>query len=152
MQEIDIRRMYNKNIIWHNMKRVGYLVFALMTLILVGSCGNKADEAKLRAVEFLDAYFKVEYIRAAEYCTDELKSEILEAFEQIESLEPGIKESVIHNTSQTKTEIVSVDTESKKDTVVVNYRVILPSFPNGIDNRLSLIKENKIWKICDFGQ
>ena len=134
------------------MKRVGYLVFALMTLVLANSCGNKTDEAKLQAVEFLDAYFKVEYMRAAEYCTDELKGEIIKAFEQIESLEPGIKESVIQNTSRTKTEIVYVDTESKKDTVIVNYKVILPNFPDGIDNRLSLIKENKIWKICDLGQ
>ena len=134
------------------MKRIGFLLLMLMATILVSSCGNKADEAKIQAVEFLDAYFKVDYIRAAEYCTDKLKGDIIKAFEQIESLEPGVKESVIRNTSQTKAEITSVDTESKRDTVVVNYKVILPSFPNGIDNRLSLIKEGKVWKVCDFGQ
>jgi len=134
------------------MKKVGFLVFMLMTLVLVSSCGNKTDEAKMQAVEFLDAYFKVDYARAAEYCTDELKVEIIKAFQQIESLESGVKESVIQNTSQAKAEITSVDTESKRDTVLVNYKVILPSFPNGIDNRLSLVKEGKVWKICDLGQ
>ena len=135
------------------MKRAGFLIFALvMALVSANSCGNKVDEIKLQAVEFLDAYFKVDYVRAAEYCTDELKNEIIKAFEQIESLEPEIKESVIQNTSQTKAEIVSIDIESKKDTALVNYKVILPNFPNGIDNRLSLIKEGKTWKICNFGQ
>ena len=134
------------------MKRVGFLVFALMTLVLVNSCGNKGDEAKIRAAEFLDAYFKVDYARAAEYCTDELKGEMIKAFEQIESLEPGVKENVIQNTSQVKVEITLVDTESKRDTVIVNYKVILQNFPSGIDNKLSLIKEEKVWKICDFGQ
>ena len=132
------------------MKRVVFLLLMLIVTVLVNSCGNKSDEAKIRAVEFLDAYFDVDYMRAAEYCTDELKGDIIRAFEQIESLEPGIKESVIQSTSQTKTEITSVDTESKRDTILVNYKVILPSFPNGIDRQLSLVKEGTVWKICSL--
>ena len=124
----------------------------MVVLISVSSCGNKSDEARIQAVEFLDAYFKVDYLRAAEYCTEELKAEIIKTIEQIESLEPSVREMVIQNTSQTRTEIVSVDTESRKDTVIVHYKVILPSFPNGIDNSLSLVAVGKEWKVCDFGQ
>jgi len=129
---------------------LGLLLSVILTVI--SSCAYKAKEVEKQAVEFLDAYFKVEYARAAEYCTDELKADIIKTMESIESLEPGIKEMIIQNTSQSKVEITSVDTQSKKDTAIVAYKVILPNFPNGIENRLTLVKRDKSWKICDLGQ
>ena len=134
------------------MKRAVILVVMFMTVVAVNSCGNKGEDVRITATDFLNAYFKVEYVRAAELCTDELKADIVRTMESLESLEPEIKEMVIRNTAQTTTEIISIDTESKKDNATVIYKIVLPNFPEGIENTLSLVKVGKVWKISDFGQ
>ena len=134
------------------MKRAVILVVMFMMVVAVNSCGNKGDEVRITVTDFLDAYFKVEYVRAAELCTDELKADIIKTMESLESLEPDIKEMTIRNTAQVTTEIISIDTESKKDNATVIYKIVLPDFPEGIERMLFLVREGKVWKISDFGQ
>ncbi|HCT94934.1 MAG: hypothetical protein A2X19_10360 [Bacteroidetes bacterium GWE2_39_28] len=137
------------------MKR--YLTFTFVSLVIltvffIASCNKVEKTAELKAKEFLDAFFKIDYNAAALLCTEELAQELTASLKSIESLEAGVRDMVIKQTSEVKTQIKSVDTDSKKDTVIVSYIVILPSFPNGIENTLSLSKVDKEWKVVELGR
>ena len=133
------------------MKKLATLALTFVMVLMVTSCGNKTAVIEKTVTDFLDAYFKVEYARAAEYCTDDLKADIIRSMENMESLEAGVKEMIVQSTSQAKVEIISVDTESGKDAAIVRYKVILPHFPNGMEYTTSLVKINKGWKINSLG-
>jgi hypothetical protein len=137
------------------MKRYLTLTFVslvILSVFFVASCNRVEKTAELKAKEFLDAFFKIDYNTAALLCTEELAQELTASLKSIESLDVGVREMVIKQTSEVKTQIKSVDTDSKKDTVIVTYRVILPSFPNGIENTLSLSKIDKEWKVVELGR
>ena len=59
---------------------------------------------------------------------------------------------IVQQTSKMKTEITSVEPAHTKDSLIVNYKVILPSFPNGIDSKMVLVKREKEWLVASFGQ
>ena len=132
--------------------KTAFLSIIVLTLFATVSCNKAEKTAELKAAEFLDAYFRFDYEKAALLCTKELADELSASLKSIESLEEGIRNMVIKQASEVKTSIKSVDTESKKDTVIVTYSVVLPSFPNGIDNTLSLSKVDKEWKIVELGR
>jgi hypothetical protein len=132
--------------------KTALLTIFVLTLFATTSCDRAEKTAELKATEFLDAYFRFDYEKAALLCTQELAEELSASLKSIESLEEGIRNMVIKQASEVKTTIKSVDAESKKDTVIVTYSVVLPSFPNGIDNTLSLSKVDKEWKIVELGR
>lgn len=123
----------------------------VMVVFLVLSCNSADKKAEQIAIQFLDAYFKIDYNTAAGFCSTELAEELGSSLKSIESLEDGIRDMIIKQTSELKTQIVSVDSESRKDTVIVAYKVLLPDFPNGIENKLLLSKIEKEWKIVELG-
>ena len=129
------------------------LTICLLTsgALLLSSCSNNENQARVNADAFLTLYFQTNYESAAALCTAELGKELLESMKSIESLEPGIKEKIIEQTSKIKTEIVTIE-ELSKDSLMVNYKVILPSFPNGIDNKMVLVKKDNGWLVAGFGQ
>lgn len=123
----------------------------LSALLIISACSNVEEDLTIKTQEFLKAYFNAEYQKAGSFCTDSLGVELAKSMESFNSLEPSIKEMVLKQVQDVKTEIVSVDRKSSKDTVFVKYRVVLPSFPNGVDNNLSFVKIDKEWKVASLG-
>jgi len=126
-------------------------LIALTSLLLTSSCANVEEDLTLKTQDFLNAYFNAEYQKAGSFCTDSLGLELAKSSDSFNSLEPTIKEMVLKQVQAVKTEVISVEKNSSKDTVLVKYRVVLPSFPNGVDNNLSFVKVNKEWKVASLG-
>ncbi|GAB1473608.1 hypothetical protein MASR2M69_10490 [Bacteroidota bacterium] len=121
-------------------------------LALSLSCGRNEKEVSEIAEKFLDSYFGVDYEKAAGYCTPELGEELKVSLKSIESLEKGVKDMIIKQTSGIKFGIKKVDKTYVKDSLIVVYEVKLPGYPDGSDNRLSLVKRNKEWKVATIGK
>ncbi|MDP3436641.1 MAG: hypothetical protein Q8S04_05310 [Bacteroidales bacterium] len=128
------------------------LTAALIFLAITISCSQDEKSARASAGAFLDSYFKIDYERAAGYCTSELGEELRSSLKSIETLESGVKEMIIKQTSAIKSEITKVEHGPGRDSMVVVYRVILSGFPNGIENRLVLVKSGKDWKVAQLGK
>jgi hypothetical protein len=122
------------------MKRWSFLLVALVFLF-VSSCSVKEKQIVSVAEDFLELYFKTAYDSAATYCTPEL-----------ENLEEGVREMIVKQTASIRQEIVSVEEANSKDSVNLKYKVYLPSFPNGIDNKMLLVKMGDNWLVAGFGQ
>jgi hypothetical protein len=126
--------------------------FLAASVLLLISCNSADKQQRAVAESFLGFYFATEYDSAATLCTPELGEELLNSLKSINSLEDGVKEMIAKQTSGIKTQIVSLEKSSSKDSVLLKYKVILPNFPNGIDNRMVLVKEGKSWLVAGFGQ
>lgn len=133
-------------------KRFFTLFLLVGGVFFLSSCSNNQKRAKESANSFLTLYFQTDYDSAANFCTSELGSELKESMKSITSLEEGVKEMIVQQTSKMKTEITSVEPAHTKDSLIVNYKVILPSFPNGIDSKMVLVKREKEWLVASFGQ
>ncbi|MDP3451429.1 MAG: hypothetical protein Q8R90_00615 [Bacteroidales bacterium] len=123
-------------------------LFLLGLSLIIFSCNGSDKGARERAKMFLDSYFSIDYEAAAGYCTPELGQDLKEALKNIESLEKGVKEMIIKQTSEIKTEITEVKLFAGNDSLTVYYKVYLSGFPNGIDNTLIMVKEDKEWKVA----
>jgi hypothetical protein len=126
-------------------------IIALSALLLILSCANVEEDLTLKTQDFLKAYFSADYQKAGSFCTDSLGMELAKSAESFNSLEPSIKEMVLKQVEAVKTEVISIEKSASKDTLYVKYRVLLPSFPNGLDNNLSFVKVNKEWKVASLG-
>ncbi len=133
------------------MRKLLTIILLVGIASLLSSCSKNENKAKASAETFLSLYFQTNYESASALCTQELGKELLESMKNIESLEPSIKEKIIEQTSKIKTEIVTIE-ELGRDSLMVNYKVTLPSFPNGIDNKMVLVKREKEWLVAGFGQ
>lgn len=133
------------------MRKLLTIILLVGIASLLSSCSKNENKAKASAETFLSLYFQTNYESASALCTQELGKELLESMKNIESLESSIKEKIIEQTSKIKTEIVTIE-ELGRDSLMVNYKVILPSFPNGIDNKMVLVKREKEWLVAGFGQ
>lgn len=116
------------------------------------SCGRKEKHIEALANEFLDSFFKVDYEKAAMLCSDELGDELRVSLKSIESMDASIREMIIKQASEVKREITVIDKQSKKDTVVVKYKLYLPSFPGGMEQQLLVAKPNDRWIVVELGQ
>ena len=130
---------------------VVFITGALFLTGMLSSCTGKEQKVEEITKGFLEAYFDVNYEKAATYCTEELAESLMQTFKSLESLDSQVREMVIANSSKAKTEIIEIDTKSKQDTVIVSYKIFLDNFPGGIDNKLSLVKIGKEWKITGLG-
>lgn len=132
------------------MKRVLFVVaFASMALFI--SCTNKQDVVSGIAKQFLEAYFKTDYPNAATLCTKELAEQIEISFRQFDKLDTGVKEMFLKQAGGVSTDVVSVIFKGG-DSAVVKYKVVLPNFPNGVENSLTMIKDQEGWKIGLLGE
>lgn len=133
-------------------RRLITIILFAGTVLFFASCTNNKKIAQGNANTFLSLYFQTDYEKAATMCTQDLGDELRSSMKSIESLEAGVKEMIFKQTSLIKTEIISVEQGLSEDSLVVNYKVILPSFPNGIDNKMVLVRSNKEWLVAGFGQ
>jgi len=129
--------------------QIGVLLLSLV--LILGSCTSKESEITQNTKGFLDAYFRVDYKGAATYCTNELGKELVNSLKRLDTLEPSVREMLEKQSKEVKTEIISIDTKSSKDIAKVLYKVILPNFPQGIENTITLIKVDKKWHIEELG-
>ena len=120
-------------------------------VLFLSSCSNNDKKARESANSFLTLYFQTNYESAAALCTPELGNELRESMKSIESLEPSVKEMIVKQTALIKMELGTIE-EVGKDSLLVNYKVILPSLPNGVDNKMVLVKREKEWLVAGFGQ
>lgn len=127
------------------------LLAAFALLAITASCSQDEKSARASAGGFLDSYFKIEYEKAAGYCTTELGEELRSSLKSIETLESGVKEMIIKQTSEIKSEITKVERGPGRDSMVVIYKVVISGFPNGIENRLVMVKRDKDWKVAQLG-
>jgi len=129
--------------------RIGALMLSLA--LILASCTSRESAVTQKTNEFLNAYFAIDYMAASKLCTKELGEELVNSLKSLDSLEPKVREMLEKNSKEVKTEIVSVDPGKGKDTAKVVYKVILPNFPQGIENTISLIKIDKNWCVSELG-
>lgn len=132
-----------------NVFKLGVAVIA--SLAMLQGCSNYKAEIKVKTSEFLTAYFNGEYEQASTFCTDSLSSEITKMISGFESLDPTIQEMVKKQASGFTTEIVSIEKSKNRDTVIVNYKLTMPFIPQGIDNSLFFVSQEKEWKVARLG-
>lgn len=126
-------------------------VAVIASLAMLQGCSNYKAEIKVKTSEFLAAYFNGEYEQASTFCTDSLSSEITKMISGFESLDPTIQEMVKKQASGFTTEIVSIERSKNRDTVIVNYKLTMPFIPQGIDNSLFFVSQEKEWKVARLG-
>lgn len=125
----------------------------LLSLILVlASCTSRKEAVTIKTQEFLDAYFRMDYLAASKLCTKELGEELITSLNSLDSLEPSVKAMLEKQAAGVKTEIVSTELKKGTDSAKVVYKVILPNFTEGIENKLSLIKIEKSWFVSGLGK
>ncbi len=126
-------------------------LFTLCLISLILSCKGRED-AKLMTIstQFLNNYFELEYKKAAEFCSQDLEKDLEESAKNYDSLDPKIRESIKLHSSDIKFEVLDLNFNKKRDSAIVNYRVLLPSFPNGIQSSLYFSKIDKQWVIYSF--
>lgn len=126
-------------------------VAVIASLAMLQGCSNYKADIKVKTAEFLTAYFNGEYEQASTFCTDSLSSEITKMISGFESLDPTIQEMVKKQASGFTTEIVSIERSKNRDTVIVNYKLTMPFIPQGIDNSLFFVSQEKEWKVARLG-
>jgi hypothetical protein len=132
--------------------KLKFIVLFTLFLVFTAACSKSEKEAQSVAGSFLNSYFSVDYEKAATYCTVELGQELRTSLMSIESLDKGVKDMIIKQTSGIKYNIKKVDKTYVKDSIVVVYEVKLPGYPDGSDNRLSLVRRDKEWKVATIGK
>lgn len=123
----------------------------LSGVLVLSACTSKEDQISLNTKKFLNAYFSVDYKAASTFCTKELGEELINSLKSLDSMEPAVRAMLEKQSKEIKTEIISIDSKSSRDTAKVLYKVILPNFPQGIENTLSLVKVDKRWCIIELG-
>lgn len=123
----------------------------IMTAAAATGCRDHEQDVTIKTTEFLKAYFNADYDSAGQFCTDSLRMELAGMLESFDSLDPSIKEMVKKQAQAVTTEVISVVKSEQKDTILVKYKVVLPSFPSGVDNTLSFVKQDKEWKVAELG-
>lgn len=103
------------------------------------------DHAKCET--FLDAYFKTDYNAASQLCTKSLGDELLISLRDFDNMESGVKDVLMRQIKEVKTEILNVDSKSNKDTARITYKIFTPTVPAGIEKSLSMVKVGKEWKV-----
>lgn len=126
-------------------------VLLISAVLMIASCTNREKEIAAHTKAFLDAYFNIDYKAASGFCTKELGSELIGSLKSLDSLEPSVRAMLEKQSKEAKTEIISIKADNNKDTAKVLYKVILPSFPKGIENTLSLVKMDKKWWVVALG-
>jgi len=127
------------------------LVMTLLPVMAITGCNSSEKAIRLTTNSFLEAYFKVDYLKAGTFCTEELAEKLANSLKNFDSIEPSVKEMLQKHSSEVKTEIVSVDRSRCRDSAAVLYKVILPNFQDGIKNTLLFARVNKEWKIISLG-
>lgn len=133
------------------MKR-SFLNLGLLFLVLsVISCNRGEEGAAQVAREFLTQYLKPNHIEAAALCTPQLAEELISSLKGVDSLEEGVKESIRSKTAEIVIEILNSNRLPGKDSVEVDYRVLIPGFPNN-ENRLLIVKIDDQWRVAALGK
>ena len=135
------------------MKRVFNIlsVSAVVALILI-TCTKKEELIMQNAKLFLDAYFKTDYNAASQLCTKSLGDELLISLRDFDNMESGVKDVLMRQIKEVKTEILNVDSKSNKDTARITYKIFTPTVPAGIEKSLSMVKVGKEWKVGELGR
>ncbi len=133
-------------------RRVIMIAATMATFVLLQGC--KTFEKDIRKVtnNFLESYFKVDYVTSGSFCSENLAQELSESLKSLDSLEPTVKEMLVKQSKGVKTEIISVDRMESRDSAEVLYKIVLPDFPSGIENRLIFARTDKTWKIVSLGR
>lgn len=126
-------------------------VLLLSLVLILGSCTSREKEITLNTKGFLDAYFRIDYKAAGTYCTKKMGEELTSSLKILDDLEPTVRAMLEKQSKEVKTVITSVQSKRGKDTAKVLYKVILPSFPKGIENTLTLVMVDKRWYIDELG-
>jgi len=133
------------------MKKI-LLSFATLLMLVLASCSGKKGDITDSTMAFLDAYFKIDYSLAGTFCTANMAMELKEKLKGIESLDPVVKNLLVSQSKEIKAEIVAVNRLRGSDSAKVNYRIILPKKNQSIEQTLSLVLENKVWRIAELGK
>ena len=126
--------------------------FIILTSIVLCtvSCQNTPDPApKEIALTFLTSYFQIEYDKILPLCASdsELKSDLERSAQTIASFSQGAQDKLRNELSVYRFQIEQVDITPKKDSAFVSYLIFSPEMPDGIESHLTMVKEDKEWKV-----
>ena len=133
------------------MKKISIILMAIAFLFLA-SCTGREKEISQKTLSFLDAYFKTDFSLAGTFCTNAMALELKDKFKSIDSLDPVIKEMLKNHSRLIQTQILAVERFKRGDSAKVSYRVIMPEGKQYFDKSISLVMEDKEWRISKLGK
>lgn len=132
------------------MKRVTFVVAVLCATLFMTSCDKSGKKAIAVADSFLSSYFKMDYEKAASYCSQEISEMLLEAVEDKDDLPDEILDKMAEASSSTTYEIVGIDDETLEDCVLVQYEVRPANAERPIVKTMYVSKFDDEWKITSL--
>jgi len=123
-----------------------------LVMIIMTSCSGKEKAITQSTIAFLDAYFKIDYNHAGTLCTPAMATELRDMLKKIESLDPIVKQMLLNQSKEIKTEIIAVETINGGDSARVDYRIIMPKRSESVEKSLSLVLDKKEWRIAGLGK
>lgn len=126
-------------------------VFCFLSLVLSGCFARTEEDVRILTDNFLEAYFNVDYKKAASMCTDSLSREFLRYEEEIGVLSESVIKEVINEASKVQVIIAEVrQVEEDKSTMVVIYTIVFPGGVKEVRKSLVVKKVNDLWKIASL--
>jgi len=126
----------------------------LSTLFLcVVSCNSVADtnpKPEQIAYTFLTAYYSLDFGQIVPMCVSEsiLKSDMELNAQVIGGYPQATIDEKRADLAAYSFQIDHVDLNRAKDSAFISYTIFTPEVPNGIESRLTLIKEEHEWKVA----
>ncbi len=120
-------------------------IILLSGSLLLFACKG-TDKVSEVATEFLNNYLATNYTKAAELCTSEFSKSLLNATEDLNSLDDQMKEKIKEHSKKLTVSIGQIEKVGKGDTLMVNYSLVGEQLP--IESSLCLVKVQKIWQVA----
>jgi hypothetical protein len=138
-------------------KQPFYIICLIFSVLLFGSCNNKANGPESVAENFLKAYIATDYTSAANYCTPKISDYLKESLKEFKKLDSSMQTKIIEHTKIFSQQIDSIIKDKSTNMVNVYYSInkeISDSTKSGstkneskINGVLRLVKSDDSWKI-----
>jgi len=120
-------------------------------ILCAASCHRTPDSAPSEIAQtFLTAYFQLDYDQILSLCLSDspLKSDLEQRAKAIEALSKGAQDKLRRDLSVYTFQIEQVETSPTKDSAFVSYLIHTPEAPEGVPSHLTLVMENRAWKVA----
>ena len=126
-----------------------YFVSLITTLFFAFSCSDSPDHRPEQISHtFLSAYFSLDFEQFLPLCCEALRNDLERSAQSVRGLSPETMEKLRNDLIAYSFEIEKIDLNHTKDSAFVSYIIFTPEALNGIDSRLTLIKEENEWRVA----
>lgn len=123
-------------------------MLAVLAILAITGCTNRAKQAQECAQGFLNAYLENDFNAAASFCTPEFSVEFEKAMADFSNLEVQMQQMLKEQCAQLKANVLSVERVNESDTFTVNYTIV-KAFPDSTSNHAAQWQINSTLKVID---